>query len=249
MVATVAAVVLLSVLAGWLIVSALAGGDGSAAPGDGNGSAAAAAGSDRPSDADPGAEDESTKGGSTSGGSDEQSGDAEDDGTGNGGTSAGPPKGGTVVEHRPADSEETAAPQPGEKGFHLPGLGKDEPPAYLIDQAPEPDRATGAVVAGYPVAYLRVPKRAQVDASEVSSQGRRVQAVLEATCDCSVADVVAFHDRTLARLGMTGKAAAATGGATARSYADRNDSITLTVRRDRGTTTYTLFSVITAARA
>jgi hypothetical protein len=160
-----------------------------------------------------------------------------------------PPKGGTVVEHRPADGDETVPPQPGEKGFHLPGVDDEEPPAYLIDQAPESDRATGTVVAGYPVAYLRVPKSADVEASEVSSQGTRVQAVLEATCDCSVAQVVAFHDRTLAELGMAGKTAAATAAATARSYRDKNDAITLTVERGDGTTTYTLFSVITAARA
>jgi hypothetical protein len=61
--------------------------------------------------------------------------------------------------------------------------------------------------------------------------------------------VVAFHDRTLARLGMSGKPAAATGGATSRSYRDKDDSITLTVERDGDTTTYILFSVITAARA
>lgn len=250
--AVLAGVVLLSVLLGWLLVVTLGDEDGSAAPGG------AAASTDDPS----GAGEAGTAGGSGDGtgtatddgtsADDDQGSDGSDgsDGSADGAaTSNAPPKGGTVVEHRPADADETAAPQPGEKGFHLPGLNGTRPPKYLIDQAPDADRATGSVVAGYPVAYLRLPKAADVDASEVSSQGTRVQAVLEATCDCAVADVVAFHDKTLARLGLAGKAVAATGGSTARSYRDQNDAVTLTVRRDGNETTYTLYSVITAARA
>jgi len=157
-------------------------------------------------------------------------------------------KGSTVTgEGPPPGTGPSAAPQPGEPGFHLPGVAQGKPPAFLMNSPPGNAFGKGKLVAGYPRGHFPLPNGTKVLSSEITSEGTTVRAFLEGTCNCTVDQVMATYDGSTSKLRMPGGRSPAVGGSVAKAYQDARNSVTVTADPEGRQTYFSVVLILTAA--
>lgn len=135
----------------------------------------------------------------------------------------------------------------------LPGLDAAAAPApaagpALTGPAPATAQRNGAVVAGFPVRVVPVPKGVTVVSSSVSSQGEHVQLSMEASSSLSPAQVLSVYDEALGGTGFTPTNTPAVPGSAAHAYLHGTDGVVVTVKaRLGGGTEITLAGALTTA--
>lgn len=134
----------------------------------------------------------------------------------------------------------------------LPGLqaGPAAPAAapLLTGPAPATAQRNGAVVAGFPVKVVPVPKGVTVVSSSVSSEGVHVQLAMQASSSASPAQVLGAYDEALGTTGFTPSSSPAVAGSTAHTYIHGADGVVVTVKaRLGGGTEITVAGALTTA--
>lgn len=115
----------------------------------------------------------------------------------------------------------------------LPGLDAAPAPAggpLLAGPAPATAARNGAVVGGFPLRVVPVPKGVTVVSSSVSSQGTHIQLGMQASSAASPDQVLTAYDEALAATGFTPSSTTALAGSTAHTYLHGTDGVVVTVR-------------------
>jgi hypothetical protein len=111
---------------------------------------------------------------------------------------------------------------------------------------PKSGSAQGELVAGFPSDLLPIATDDAVASSSVTTEGKRMQAGVEANSPRSVTDVVAYYQATYATLGLAVREIEAVSGSTAYAFARGDNTITLTVVPASSGSTFTLFGAFRA---
>lgn len=130
----------------------------------------------------------------------------------------------------------------------LPGIGSADAPAapLLTGPAPASAQRNGAVVVGFPVQVVPVPKGVTVVSSSVTSQGEHVQLGMQAFSATAPDQVLGAYDAALGANGFTPTVAPALPGTTAHTYLHGADGVVVTVTpRPGGGTEITLAGTLT----
>lgn len=118
----------------------------------------------------------------------------------------------------------------------------------LTGAAPATGQRNGAVVAGFPVKVVPVPKGVTVVSSSVSSEGAHVQLGMQASSNASPAQVLSAYDEALATTGFSPSSSPAVAGSTAHTYVHGTDGVVVTVKaRLGGGTEISLSGALTTA--
>lgn len=156
----------------------------------------------------------------------------------------------------PATGKATTAPVAPREAAKAPVKGKpsptplptSRPPAPILGgQAPKSMSAEGKLVRGFP-STIPVAPNSVISSSSVASSNGVVQAALDANSSAPAADVTAFYQSALTKLGLSGRPLPSVGGSTAQSFARADDSITLTVTPlSGGRSHFTILAILRAA--
>jgi hypothetical protein len=126
----------------------------------------------------------------------------------------------------------------------LPGL--DPSPGSLVrTPLPSADTARGALAKGYPES-MRPLGGSRVETSSVAPSGSRLQVALEATTTAPAQRVLLAYRTRFARLSMVEETVSAVEGSQAAGFTRDGSSVVVTVRREGGRTTYTVYGVLVA---
>ncbi|MFW0772185.1 hypothetical protein ACLRGI_03350 [Paenarthrobacter nitroguajacolicus] len=109
------------------------------------------------------------------------------------------------------------------------GLPEPSAPAPLISTLPEPGRATGEVVEGWPAGVLTLPEGTTIGSTSVSTSGDVLQVAADGIVSKSQADVLAFFRQSMVSHGFWSEAAPAADGALAERFVRGTDTITVSV--------------------
>ncbi|WP_263731777.1 hypothetical protein [Cellulomonas sp. SG140] len=104
----------------------------------------------------------------------------------------------------------------------------------LTGAAPATAERNGAVVAGFPVKVVPVPKGVTVVSSSVSSEGARVQVGMQASSSASPAAVLGAYDEAFGATGFTPTTSPALPGTSAHLYQHGTDGVVVTVKARLG---------------
>lgn len=104
----------------------------------------------------------------------------------------------------------------------------------LTGAAPATAERNGAVVAGFPVKVVPVPKGVTVVSSSVSSEGARVQVGMQASSAATPAQVLGAYDEAFGASGFTPASSPALPGTSAHLYQHGTDGIVVTVKARLG---------------
>lgn len=128
--------------------------------------------------------------------------------------------------------------------YALPGLEVKDPRPLLTAPLPRTAAARGRLVAGFP-AFLRPIRGSVVETSSVSAAERRLQVALVGSTARRPDAVLRLYRARLSTRGMREtRTPPATAGAEAAAFVLRKSAVTVTVRRERGRTSYSLYGVL-----
>ncbi|MHB1064833.1 MAG: hypothetical protein ACYC1Z_10190 [Georgenia sp.] len=134
-----------------------------------------------------------------------------------------------------------AAAEPGTVGA-LPSL-----PALEVAGDTAPAFAVDALVAEFPTEVITLAPSSTVLSSSVSSDGRRLQASVQATDTGSVADVLAYFTDTLGALGFAATESPTTAGSTAVSFTRGPHVVVVNAHPQSGGAVFTVAGVLDEA--
>lgn len=129
----------------------------------------------------------------------------------------------------------------------LPGLSSPAAPGPLVEgPLPPTGSAEGRLVTGFPT-FLEPTRDSAVASSSLSAAAPVLQVTLSGSTARSPGRVLGEYRSRLVRKGMREQVAPASiGGSESMSFTRGGSTVTITVRRDGGTTSYSLFGILRA---
>lgn len=147
----------------------------------------------------------------------------------------------------PVTTSEAMPASPSPSAPALPGLSSPSDPGPLVETPlPPTGSADGELVDGFPP-FLAPSRDSAVSSSSLSAADPVLQVTLSGSTSRSPGLVLGEYRSRLIRKGMREQVApAAVGGSESVSFARGASTVTISVRREGGTTSYSLFGVLQA---